>query len=745
MKQIFLLLLFLSSVTSANEKLQGFFNDYCISCHGPEKQKGKVRFDLDSSQLFQNEELLESLVMVLEDGDMPPKKKKQPAEKLVFETLDLIKSHLEKKEAASTLKRLSREEYTNSINDIFKADFDLSEQLPEDHNESGFNKLGESHIMSPHQMQSYLKTARFVADRLILDEKPEERIWDFSVKNFYGSRRGDYKTEDNLVLTTNYPWRSNIHFSTSDSKYERFIIPEFGRYRFEVEVKIIQSEEDQTIGVNLGDPRYPTNFKKLKRIHLPNKTTGFSVDLTLDKGNQVSFTFDSAKVWRVDGKAKIYKGTKLLFSKVKVIGPIHDEWPTYAEKLIIKKSSEKNTKVLTDRIVRTLKNELLPDADMQELYALADMRQKSGATEKETARTLMTAVLCSPHFIYKKESQSLTDMELAHRMSYFLWNSVPDKELMEAVKQGDLRNEVQRLLSDSKAERFIEDFTSQWLGLDKVDDVSPDERVFKDVTPLQVAAMGEEGKAFFREILNKDLSIENFIDSDFTMLNDQLSDFYGFSKVKGSQFQRVSLPKDSERGGLIGQAGFLKLTSSTFATSPILRGVWILNNMYGEKMEPPSDLVIEEPDIRGAKTIREIMKKHQSTENCFRCHSKIDPLGFALEHYDPIGRWRKEYSNVEVVSKEKVKIEKVKIETNADLPDGREISSMRSLKEVMMNDKEKIIKGIISKLISYSCGKEIGISDRPFVDDVYSKIANENFSLKSAIVEIVSHERFRRK
>lgn len=745
MKKLFLIVLSFSVYLSANEKMHSFFKEYCISCHGPEKQKGRVRLDLSYENLMQNEELLESLVMVLEDGDMPPKKKKQPAEKAIVEMVSIFKGHLEKKEASSTLKRLTREEYTNTVNDVFKTNFDLSELLPEDHNESGFNKLGESHIMSPHQMTSYLKTARFVADRLVLNEKPQENTWNFTVKNFHGSRRGDYKDPDKFVLTTNYPWRSNIHFSTSASKYERFIIPEFGKYRFEVEMEVAQSAEDQTVGVNLGDPRYPTNFKKLKRIPIANKTKGFTVDLTLDKGNQVSFTFDSAKVWRVDGKARVYKGTKLYFTNVKVIGPIYDEWPTYGQKAILENSKSYNIRLLSDRIVSLLLNRKLPDADMQELYSLAESRFKTSSNIKDVARTIVTAVLCSPHFIYKKESAHLSDLELAYRLSYFLWNSSPDKQLIKAVKSGRALDEVERILSDEKSERFIDDFSKQWLGTDKVDDLSPDKRVFKKITPLQVAAMAGEGKAFFREILRSNLSMANFIESDFTMVNDQLSEFYGFGEVKGSHFQKVSIPTDSERGGLIGQAGFLKLTSGTFTSSPILRGVWILNNMYGEKMEPPSDLIVEEPDIRGAKTIREILKKHQSTENCYRCHSKIDPLGFALEHYDPIGRWRDMYSNVEVLSKEKVKIEKVAIETDADLPDGRKIASMKSLKEEMMKDKEKIIKGIIGKLVSYSCGKELGVVDRPFVDEVYKKISRQEFSLKVAIIEIVSHKRFRKK
>lgn len=745
MKKVLAILFTFTCLLQAKESTQLFFKEYCISCHGPEKQKGKVRLDFNSEKLFSNLELIEDLIMVLEDGEMPPKKKKQPDKKQVSKIVATLKEKLSHKDSVSIIKRLTREEYTNKINDLFQTDFDLTELLPEDRNGHGFNKLGESHLMSPYQVQSYLKTARYIADRLILDQKPEERQWQFKVANFHGSRRGDYKTEENFVLTTNYPWRSNIHFSTSEKEYKRFIIPQFGRYRFDVKVKIIQSDEDQTIGVNLGDPRYPTSFKKLKRIHLPNKAESFSVDLTLNEGNQVSFTFDSAKVWRVDGKAKIYKGPKLLFTDVKVTGPIIDEWPTYAEKSLMVKSQNSNPKEIVDRIVKKLILHELPEADLKELYFLAESIKSNGSSEKQLVRSVITAVLCSPHFIFKKESDRLNSTELAERISYFLWNSTPDNQLINSLKSGNIKNETERILNDPKVERFINDFTTQWLQTDKVDDVSPDERLFDHVTPLQVDAMSREGAAFFREILNNDLSMLNFIDSDFTMINDQLADFYKFGKVKGGNFQRVNIPEESERGGLIGQAGFLKLTSGTFTTSPILRGVWIINNMYGEKMEPPSDLIIEEPDIRGAKTIKEILKKHQSTENCYRCHSKIDPIGFALEHYDPVGQWRDMYKNVEVISKAKVKIEKVKIETDADLPNGRKIDGMKSLKKVMMNDKEKILKGIIGKLISYGTGKEIGISDRPFINDIYASISKEGYSLRAAIKAIIIHEEFRKK
>jgi hypothetical protein len=245
--------------------------------------------------------------------------------------------------------------------------------------------------------------------------------------------------------------------------------------------------------------------------------------------------------------------------------------------------------------------------------------------------------------------------------------------------------------------------------------------------------------------LHHDLSLNRFIDSDFVMVNDQLADFYGLPNVEGPQFRPVPLPAGSERGGLVAQAGFLKLTSSTFSSSPILRGVWILNNLYGEKVEPPADLKIEEPDIRGTKTIKEVLAKHQQTESCNRCHSKIDPLGFALEFYDPVGKFRKEYRNVEVVSKEKVKIQTLPIDAEMPLDDGRIIRDLPSLKKVLLQDQEIIRKGILGKLIAYGIGRELTVLDRPYVKAVHDRITSRDHSLRAAIQAIVGHPEFARK
>ncbi len=743
------LILGLWPLAGADTGLSSLVSKHCIACHGPEKQKGKVRLDLAAGDLAADDDLLERVLMVLEDGEMPPSDEPRPDPELVAQAVQWIDNTLTAAEGPSTvLKRLTRAEYTNAINDLFQSSFDLTEVLPPDHAEHGFDKFGEAHFMSPHQVLAYLKTALYVAYRILPDAKPEERFWQFDARHFHGSNRGDYRTEDAFILSTYYPWRSNLHFSTHPDRYERLIIPEFGRYRYAVEVEAFQSKEDEVVGINLGDPRYPTNFRKLSRVFLPQGAPGFTVDLTLNRGDEVSFTFDSARTWNVGQRPEEYKGAKLEFTLVQVSGPLHDEWPTPAAQIILPEPGM-HPEDLVDHVAKLLTNRPLQPVDRAGFVDLAQAQEDAGASPLAMARTVLTSLLASPHFIYKAESPALTDVELAYRLSFFLWNSVPDAELLAAAHSETLREQlsssVERMLADSKAQRFVQDFTRQWLQLDKVDDVSPDERVFGDVTTLHVAAMAEEATALFRHILEQELSMDLFIDSDFIMVNDQLADFYGLPGVQGNAFRPVALPADSERGGLVGQAGFLKLTSSTFASSPILRGVWILNNLYGEKMEPPSDLNIEEPDIRGTTTIKEVLARHQQSQNCFRCHSKIDPLGFALEYYDPVGRWRAEYENIEVVSKKQVRKERHPIDAEMALTDGRVVRDMASLKEVLKQDREAILKGILGKLISYGLGRETTVADRPYINAVYEQIAPRDYSLRAAVEAIVTHPEFARK
>ena len=751
----------LSGILHADPKVEQFFAQNCVKCHGPEKQKGKVRLDKPVGALFADEELLETIATVLEAGEMPPEEAPQPTAASRSEALQIIEKRILAQRPDNPLKRLTRAEYTHTLHDLFGVNFDFTGLLPPDHVEHGFDKFGESRLMSPHQVMAYLKTARFVAERLLPYAKPETRHWDFNASHFHGSENfavgggGDYLDGDGFILTGFRPYRSNIHFSTKPDGYERFKIPAFGRYRLDVQVEAVDSNEAEIIGINLGDGRYPTSIRSVHRIPMPRRSKSFTTELMLKAGDQLAFTFDSARIPGNSSPRK-HKGPKLRFTKVKVTGPLVEEWPIPAMQAILPKPDMKPGE-LVDHLASLLTQRPLSAEDRPAFVEIAEKQRASGASPAATARSALIALLTSPHFIYKAESADLTNVERAYRLSYFLWNSAPDAELLDSAKSGALAKEpsaqVERMLKDPKAGRFIDDFTRQWLQRDKVDDFGPDVRVFKNVRRMTVDSMGREGRELFRHLLEKGLSMERFIDSDFVMANDRLARFYGLPAVKGDAFMPVKLPAKSERGGLVAQAGYLKLTSTDFATSPIHRGAWILKNLYNEKIDPPADVLINEPDIRGTTTIREAILKHQELESCARCHSKIDPFGFALEYYDPVGRKRNEYRHVKELPVErdgttftkKLKFTKVPIEATMKLPNGREVRDLPTLKAALMADKELILKGIIGKLISYAHGREITLADRPYIDAVYQVSKSHKYSLRAAIEAIVAHPEFGRK
>ena len=750
-------LLLFPGLLLADSPTTQLFNQHCTTCHGADQQEGKLRFDQPLPELKSNTELLQKLIGVLQRREMPPADEPQPTDQLRASVVKHLKEQLLSLAVPGTLKRLTREEFTNTINDLLQTQFNFTELLPEDAVGDSFNKEGDSLLMSPHQVQSYLKAARFVANAVVMDQRPEESRWDFTLNNFRGSGRGDFQTDEAHILTTNYPWRSNLHFLTDPDQDEQFAIPEFGRYRFEATVSVADSAQDQTIGVNSGDPRYATNLQKITRFVLPSAAQSLTFELTLTQGTHVSFTFDSSPIWILRESAKEFKnyaGPKLVFTRVQVRGPLFEQWPTVAEQRLLN-CDLSNSRALTEHLVDFFIHRPLPDEAVEQLVQLAQQTRAEGGSPKLAARRVITAILSSPYFLYKHEPAMLDDVAIAHRLAYFLSNAGPDTELLEAARSGQLQTpqgiskQVERLLASPKIDRFCEDFTRQWLRTDKVDDVAPDNRLYPDVSTLQINALAGETQAFFREILAKRLSMLNFIDSDFMMVNDLAAEFYGLPKLDGREFRPCPVPTDSERGGLVGQAGFLKLTSGSFRTSPIIRGVWILKNLYGTSLDVPDDVKVEEPDIRGAKTIQEVMAKHQRTENCRRCHAQIDPLGLALEHYDQIGRWRDDYAHVEASGNANdsrtLKTISMPITTETTLFDGRSLDSMRSLKRILMDDREKVLRGILGKLIAYSTGRPTGVQDESFVNDVYEQIAPNDFVLHDAIIAIATHPDFRRK
>ncbi len=296
------------------------------------------------------------------------------------------------------------------------------------------------------------------------------------------------------------------------------------------------------------------------------------------------------------------------------------------------------------------------------------IRRQAGQSDLEAYADGLKAVLCSPNFLYLDEPASgrLSSYALASRLSYFLWSSMPDAELLKLADADKLQNpnvleaQVERMLNDPKSAAFVDGFLESWLTLRDLGSMPPDRGQFTAFYHYDLkSAMREETRLFTRHLLTENLSVDHFLDADFTFINRPLAKLYGLKTPEGSGFERVELP-DGRRGGLLGQAAILTVSANGIETSPVVRGVWLLDNILGTPPSPPPpDVEPLDPDVRGTTTIRERLNKHRSSASCADCHRKIDPLGFALENFDPIGRWRDTYGK------------NTKIDASGELPNGK--------------------------------------------------------------------------
>jgi hypothetical protein len=366
-------------------------------------------------------------------------------------------------------------------------------------------------------------------------------------------------------------------------------------------------------------------------------------------------------------------------------------------------------------------------------------------------------VLCSPNFLYLREDERpgtrrIADFELASRLSYFLWSSMPDAELFTLAEKEQLSHpkvlaaQVERLLRDAKAERFVTNFTGQWLRLRQINDTTPDSKLYTKFDELLQVSMVREGEGFFRELLAENLPITNILDSDWAMLNQRLAEHYGVPGVRGLALQKVKLPPNSVRGGVLTQAGVLKVTSNGTTTSPVLRGVWVLENILGQPVPPPPPNTGGiEPDIRGAATVREQLDKHRHEESCMMCHVKIDPPGFALESFDPIGDFRTTYLRW-VVHNEKEGYGSVKpgalVDTSGKLATGEPFTDIREFKRLLLARSDSFAHCLTAKLLAFGLGREMGFSDREAIDAIVKQTAAHGGGLRSLVHDIAESETF---
>jgi len=404
------------------------------------------------------------------------------------------------------------------------------------------------------------------------------------------------------------------------------------------------------------------------------------------------------------------------------------------------------------------------DEEIQIFIDLFKNQYPQGQGFAKSMLTAYTAVLSSPGFIYVKENPGrLDDYALASRLSYFLWNSEPDEALRALATSGQLHKpevlkaQTDRLMNDEKFRRFIDAFTDYWLDLRKIDDTSPSSMLYNDYElddSLKGASL-EETRLFVEELFRKDLPVCDIVSSDFTFLNERLAQHYGVPGVSGANMRRVTLPKNSVRGGLMTQASILKVTANGTTTSPVLRGHWITERILGIETPPPPKVPSIEPDIRGAVTIRQQLEKHRADPSCASCHTKMDPPGFALESFDVMGGWRDRYRAVKegVTPASGVGMDGQKfafyyalpVDCSGSLPDGRTFDGVRDLKAMLLSDPAPIARNLTRQLAVYATGAPIRFSDREKIERILGRTKDGDYGVRSIVRELVQSDLFQMK
>jgi hypothetical protein len=694
------------------------------------------------------------------------------------------------------------------VRDLLGVDVDLKDLLPLDSSAGGFDNVGGALHTSSFLMEKYLEAANLALDGAIANKpRPASITKRYILKDQYPVRNSPEKvfrtTGQTVVLFTSSLWDA---FGVSD-----FYPSDRGRYRFRVSASTIQSAKKPVTfrvwagsGGMGGAPGHLVGYfdapidapKVFEFVEHVEPRTGFQI---LPYGLAVAREVNEVG-------ADKWTGPGLALQSVEIEGPLNDSWPPESHRRIfgdmpqVKSSTNYgdrfevvSTKPREDaeRILRKFARRafrrMVSDEEIKPYVALIEAKLAEKRSFEQAVRCGLLGIMVSREFLFFRENAVagsaegdgrhagrtasskgdgyghstglvLDDFALANRLSYFFWSTMPDEELMAlAAKRhlgqlDTLRRQVDRLLDDPRASALAKNFVGQWLGLRDIDATEPSQIFYPEFDEMLKASMVRETELFFTEVLKNDLSLTNFIDSDFAMLNGRLAKHYGIPGFEGWEFHKVKLPANSHRGGLLTMASVLKVTANGTTTSPVLRGAWVLDRILGTPPpHPPADVPAIQPDTRGTTTIREQLVKHRQLASCAGCHRKIDPPGFALESFDVIGGWREYYRSngngqeVTIDGQRMPYFKGMKVDPSDVMPDGRPFANIDEFKKLLLADKDQVARALTEKLVTYATGGSPEPADRAEVDAIVQRVRDKNYGLRTLVHEIVESDLFRMK
>ena len=727
--------------------IQPFLQNNCFKCHANGKHKGDVSLDKYSSFAAIEADLdtWQSVHDELEQHDMPPEKEPQPPTgqvaavmRFASQALDFVDPQARRDPGFVAIHRLNRTEYNNTIRDLVGVDFQPAEDFPADDTGYGFDNIADVLSMSPLLAEKYLAAAEQVMDRAIVLENPNHpRI----VKVDADKMTGGSVTPGGRELATNGQITLEYQF------------PATADYEFRIE-----AEQDQA-GTEAAKMVFSVAGQEIKTFDVPNRRGRpkiYTIRTRVEAGKQVlgfAFTNDFYDPENPNPKRR---DRNLYVDSLEFEGPLDLGPPAPSDiqrrLLFCGPADGAAGQINAGQILRSFAGRAFrrpaTDDEVRRLLKLYAQERIEGKSFEQSCKVALTAVLVSPHFLFRVETDPPTsaaphpvnDYELASRLSYFLWSSMPDDLLLGIAAEGKLHQpgvldaQVKRMLADPKAQAFVHNFAGQWLELRNLAGVSPDPKVFPDFDPALREDMRQEGELFFGNLVKQDRSVLELLDCNYTFLNDRLARFYGIDGVSGDQFRRVEFsPAESkQRGGVLTMAGVLMVSAMPNRTSPVKRGKFILDQILGTPPPPPPANVPplqEEGPSTKAQSVRERLEAHRANPACAACHAKLDPLGFALENFDAIGRWRDMDAGTP-------------IDSTGSLPSGEEIDGSAGLRKVLVAHKEQFLRALVSKLMTYALGRGTTQADAPMIRQIYRAAERNDCRMSSIISEIVHSDAF---
>jgi mono/diheme cytochrome c family protein len=780
----------------------------CVRCHSAEKPKGKVSLagDRDLERLAADGDLWFRVLAQIESGAMPPDGQSAltAAERaaLVGWVRGELTEHLAARrlrEGRARFRRLSRNEYANTVQDLFGVRPRVDLHLPEDGRVDGYDKVGTALPLSAEGALGYFTLADDLVKKWVLRAQPKDYDPSPVGRTVRAAAMESGESKGHTLELPDGWWVSfNSDTTSGRLRYRGTRVP--GPHRIRLHVYAHQTDKPLPFGLFVGNANAYPQVLELAAIFEapPGKPAVVETTVYLRDGIGMRLIpFGIGVQVPKNNQASKCKGPGLAVQWAEIEDPElplpGDRWltadfpealdkelrsgrPVYFRKAEGKKIPPGQAKSVTrdeflavmrktfTRVGARLFRRDLTASEIEGVVASVAARIDAGTALADAFREQVVDLMTAPEFLcVVEEPGPLSDFALASRLSYFLWNSTPDDTLLDLARRrrlGDpavLAEQTERLLKDPKSERFVHDFADQWLGLRAIDDTTPDGRLYPEYArnDLLKPSSVRETRAFLRAMLDGNLGVRHLVDPRWVLVNESLARHYGLTGVTGVELRKVDLPADSPFGGIWTQPAVMKVTANGTNTSPVKRGVWVAERLLGVAIPPPPpNIEPADPDIRGAKTLREQLALHSKSASCGGCHARFDPYGFALESFDVVGGHRTHYR---VPDPETASLpahmrrgrrtwkDGLPVDPTGKTPDGRAFADIRELRGMLAADPAGLARGVVRHLMTYSTGAPAGGLDRPEIDRIVAAAGGEGYGLRSLVHALVQSRTFRSK